>query len=124
MSKIEDLKKNSVGTQFSSENQPLRSGHPKGKRVSTILKETMDMDISQIDKELSGMNINKALALKLVAIALNKKSNDNDKLKAIKEIIDRTEGKATQHVDLVKKIEPRTAEDIKKELREILSDND
>jgi hypothetical protein len=59
-------------TQFSSTNQPKKNGRPKGRRnVATVLKEL-----------------------------LSTHSNNNEKLKAIKEILDRIEGLPDQNVNV------------------------
>ena len=94
----ENLKK---GIKFGEGQDPTKGGAPKGKRVTTILKEILGKDSTEIgiDNLPEGMDGNKALALELLTIAFSKKSRDNDKLSAIKEILDRLEGKPTQSVE-------------------------
>ena len=83
-------------TQFSSENQPEKQGRTKGSRnVATVLKELL----STQDKQLGGEgDFGSPLAKMLLKIAFDKNSSNNDKLKAIKEIIDRVEGKSEQNI--------------------------
>ena len=82
----ENLKK---GIKFGEGQDPTKGGAPKGKRVTTILKEILGKDSTEIgiDNLPEGMDGNKALALELLTIAFSKKSRDNDKLSAIKEIL-------------------------------------
>ena len=81
-------------TQFSSKNQPEGRGRPKGSRnVATVLRELL----STQDKELGGDgDFGSPLAKMLLKIAFDSESSNNDKLKAIKEILDRVEGKSEQ----------------------------
>jgi len=85
-------------TQFSKENQPEGRGRPKGSRnVATVLKELL----STQDKQLGGDgDFGSPLAKMLLKIAFDKESSNNDKLKAIKEILDRVEGKSEQTITL------------------------
>lgn len=100
----DNLLKGNPATQFPN-NDPTKGGAPKGKRITTILKELLGKDSTEIgiDNLPEGMDGNKALALELLTIAFSKKSKDNDKLSAIKEILDRMEGKPTQSVEQVVK---------------------
>lgn len=79
------------------------NGAPKGKRVSTIIKEILESgDLGKIRLDLKGVDDGKkALAIELLAIAFSNTENikTSDKLNAIKEVLDRTEGKATQRVE-------------------------
>lgn len=86
------------GTQFPI-NDPKQGGAPKGKRVSTILKELLSKEASKIgiDNLPDGIDGNKAIALELLSIAFDKKAKD--KLSAIKEVLDRIEGKSIQKVE-------------------------
>ena len=101
MPKGDNLKGVREATQF-PHNDPTNGGHPKGKRITTILKEILSQDISSLN--IKGLDIpegidgNKAIALELMAIAFDKKHKD--KLSAIKEILDRMDGKVTQPLDL------------------------
>ena len=83
-------------TQFTSTNQPAKRGRNKGSRnVSTVLKELL----SEQDKTIGGVgDFGAPLARMLIKIAFGKDSTDNDKLKAIREILDRIEGKAEQNI--------------------------
>ena len=85
-------------TQFSKDNQPEGRGRPKGSRnVATVLKELLALQ----DKELGGVgDFGSPLAKMLLKIAFDKESSNGDKLKAIKEILDRVEGKAEQNISI------------------------
>ncbi len=85
-------------TQFSKTNQPEGRGRPKGSRnVATVLKELLATQ----DKQLGGDgDFGSPLAKMLLKIAFDKESSNNDKLKAIKEILDRVEGKAEQVISI------------------------
>ena len=76
-------------------------GAKKGKRTTTIIKELLKMDVSKFstNKDLKGLDVQSALAVQLFALAFKDTESSKDKLNAIKEILDRTEGKATQHVE-------------------------
>jgi len=83
-------------TQFSSDNQPEKRGRPKGRRnVATVLKELLATQ----DENMGGVgDFGSPIAKMLIQIAFHKKSNNNEKLKAIKEILDRIEGLPDQNV--------------------------
>ena len=85
-------------TQFSSTNQPEKRGRPKGVRnVATVLKELL----STQDTNMGGIgDFGSPLAKMLIKIAFSNDSNNNDKLKAIKEILDRIEGLPEQNVNV------------------------
>tara|TARA_Y100001973_G_C5207250_1_gene342511 strand:- start:7410 stop:7781 length:372 start_codon:yes stop_codon:yes gene_type:complete len=85
-------------TQFSSTNQPEKRGRPKGVRnVATVLKELL----STHDQTLGGVgDFGSPIAKMLIKIAFSNDSNNNDKLKAIKEILDRIEGLPDQNVNV------------------------
>lgn len=93
-----NLLRGNPDTQF-PKNDPTKGGAPKGKRITTILKELLSKETSEIGiNDLpQGIDGNKALALELLKIAFDK--NSKDKLSAIKEILDRMEGKPTQVID-------------------------
>lgn len=79
---------------FSSANQPAGRGRPKGSTTLTcILKKLLEKKISYEDpetkKQIKG-KIGMVIALRLI---LNACQGENE---AIKEIIDRVDGKATQ----------------------------
>ena len=85
-------------TQFSSTNQPEKRGRPKGRRnVATVLKELL----SAQDKNMDGVgDFGAPIAKMLIQIEFSKQSNNNEKLKAIKEILDRIEGMPEQNVNV------------------------
>lgn len=89
------------GVKFGEGQDPTKGGAPKGKRITTILKEILNQDISKIglkDVDLpNGVDGNKAIAIELLTIAFSK--DHKDKLSAIKEILDRNEGKVTQPIE-------------------------
>jgi hypothetical protein len=80
--------------------QPGQSGNPngapKGKRVSTILKELLEDRVK--DKEGKELTRSQKLALKL--FTLSESDEDNSALRAIAEILDRTEGKSKQSIEV------------------------
>lgn len=77
---------------------PNPAGKPKGKTISTILSELLEKEV--IDEE-DGAKRTRAeiIALRLVKKAKSTKI-DAQALKAIEQILDRTEGKAKQTVDV------------------------
>ena len=85
-------------TQFSSTNQPAKNGRPKGRRnVATVLKELL----STQDAGMGGDgDFGSPIAKMLIKIAFSNDSNNNEKLKAIKEILDRIEGLPDQNVNV------------------------
>ena len=102
MAKLEG-NKSAKGKGFDSNPENInKSGAPKGKRVSTILKELLEKDLSALGvvDAPEGMDGNKALALQLLTIAFHKDSNQRDKISAITQILDRIEGKATQQIEV------------------------
>lgn len=94
----DNLLKGNPETQFPN-NDPTKGGAPKGKRISTILKEILSKETSEIGIENlpEGIDGNKAIAIELISIAFDKKHKD--KLSAIKEILDRVDGKVSQPVE-------------------------
>lgn len=94
----DNLLKGNPETQF-PKNDPTKGGAPKGKRISTILKEILSKEASEIGIENlpPGMDGNKAIAIELLSVAFDKKHKD--KLSAIKEILDRVDGKVSQPVE-------------------------
>lgn len=99
MAKIGDDKNIGKETRFPN-NDPTKGGAPKGKRLSTIIKELLDTDISNFSETLQGMDANKALAIELITMAFHKENTVKDKLSAIKEILDRIDGKPNQSTDI------------------------
>jgi hypothetical protein len=85
-------------TRFSSTNQPKKNGRPKGRRnVATVLKELLSVQ----DTNMGGEgDFGSPIAKMLIQIAFHKDSNNNEKLKAIKEILDRIEGLPDQNVNV------------------------
>ena len=85
-------------TQFTSENQPEKRGRPKGRRnVATVLKELL----STQDTSMGGLgDFGSPIAKMLIKIAFSNDSNNNEKLKAIKEILDRIEGMPDQNINV------------------------
>ena len=85
-------------TRFSSTNQPEKNGRPKGRRnVATVLKELL----STQDTNMGGEgDCRSPIAKMLIRIAFHKVSNNNEKVKAIKEILDRIEGLPDQNVNV------------------------
>ena len=85
-------------TRFTSENQPEKRGRPKGSRnVATVLKELLSVQ----DTNMGGVgDFGSPIAKMLIQIAFHKDSNNNEKLKAIKEILDRIEGLPDQNVNV------------------------
>ena len=83
------------GVKFGQGQDPTKGGHPKGKRISTIIKELLEKSITTYkpDAEDKKLSANEGLAVELITMAFGK---DKDKLNAIKEILDRIEGKAIQ----------------------------
>jgi len=87
-----------VGVPFTAENQPEGRGRPKGSRnAKTILNELLDLaeqvkhPVTHEDDEVSNREF---ILAKLVAMA---KSGD---LASIDRVLDRTEGKPTQALNL------------------------
>jgi len=85
-------------TRFSKDNQPEKRGRPKGRRnVATVLKELLATQ----DTNMGGVgDFGSPIAKMLIQIAFHKDSNNNEKLKAIKEILDRIEGLPDQNVNV------------------------
>ena len=89
---------NKEGVKFGDGQSTKLGGRKKGKAVTTIIKELLSKNASQFskNKDYAKLKGNEALAVELIAIAFNKDNSANEKLSAIKEILDRTEGKAVQ----------------------------
>ena len=92
---------NSNGFDKRKEEAASVGGAPKGKRVSTILKNLLDGNLDDIidNPMLKGKEGNEALAVQLLSLAFHKDSGSNEKLSAIKEILDRIEGKPKQEIE-------------------------
>ena len=90
-------KRNSNGLDKNKDNIN-KNGAPKGERLVTKLKKLLKSDAANIDKALEGLSVDDALMIQLVKIGLSGDDN-KEKLSAIKEILDRIEGKATQIVE-------------------------
>ena len=102
-----------------------KSGRPKGSRnVSTMLKQLLE----QLDKEKFNGNgdYGNPLAMKLMEMIFGKGHNDNVRMKAITEAIDRIDGKPVQSIDLgLEKmqgrfIEPPVQEEIEEKVKKKL----
>ena len=87
-----------IGVKFGEGQDSKKGGAPKGKRVSTIIKELLQTDIKNFNSSLEGMDANKAIAIELRTMAFHKDNSAKDKLSAIKEILDRIEGRSKQDV--------------------------
>lgn len=89
---------------FQKGDDPKRNmdGRPKGKSITTLLNELLEKKI----KDLDGTERTRAeiIALKLLSKATDAKIVDNSVLKAIEQILDRSEGKAKQTVNLTNNI--------------------
>ena len=96
MANEDNLKK---GIKFGQGQDPTKGGNVKGKRVSTILKELLGKSAKEFSKNKHFENLdgNTALAMEMVLMAFSKDDSSRDKLSAIKEILDRIEGKSIQH---------------------------
>lgn len=96
-------KKPPVHTRFSSTNQPDSAGRPHGSvSFKTEAKRLLEGMSSQMGGQLSPMGI---LARQLISLCLADKVNGKRvspavKLNALREILDRMEGKVAQTVDL------------------------
>jgi hypothetical protein len=74
---------------------PNPSGRPKGSRnLSTILREMLE---EEIDVNIDGVKLRKQFQ-EVIIRKLLKKANEGD-IRAITEVFDRTEGKATQVIE-------------------------
>jgi len=76
-----------------------KGGAPKGKRVSTIIKDLLGGNAKAFskNKDYKELDGNTAMAVELITMAFDKDNTSKDKLSAIKEIMDRIEGKSIQH---------------------------
>jgi hypothetical protein len=94
---IENLK--GKGVKFGEGQSTNKGGSPKGKRIATILKELLGKNAKEFSKNKAFVDLdgNTALAMELVLMAFSKDDSPRDKLNAIKEILDRIEGKSVQH---------------------------
>lgn len=82
------------GKKFKKGDKGNPHGAPKGKRMSTILREMLESGV-----KINGQKKDKeALAKELFTIAFSEKTPARAKLKAIEQILDRIEGKPTQTI--------------------------
>jgi len=111
MDKNDNLKK---GVKFGQGQPTNKGGAPKGKRISTIIKELLSGSAKNFskNKHFQKLDGNTALATELVLMAFSKDDNSRDKLNAIKEILDRIEGKSVQH-NIIEEKKQITGIDIK-----------
>ncbi|RIV50899.1 hypothetical protein D2V93_08490 [Flagellimonas taeanensis] len=96
----EDIHLDGKRTQFGKGQDPTKGGAPKGKRTTTILKDILnkkasDIGIEGLPDDIDG---NMAIAMELLRIAFGKDSNN--KLAAIKEIINRIEGRPLKSIQV------------------------
>jgi len=86
------------GVKFGEGQSRKGGGRKKGKTLNTILKEILSKDFSELSSDFpEGMEGNYAVALELIGIAFS--DNHKDKLGAIKEILNRVDGRVTQTVE-------------------------
>ena len=87
------------GVEFGKGQDPTKGGAPKGKRVSTIIKDLLTGNAKAFSKNKDYLELdgNTAMAVELITMAFDKDNTSKDKLSAIKEIMDRIEGKSIQH---------------------------
>ncbi len=80
----------------------ISPGHPGGQNFKTIARKFLEDSrkqsnpLTKLDQKLSGME---RMVLTLLDVAMNS-DNDQAKIAAIREILDRLEGKVSQGVDL------------------------
>lgn len=93
----DDIAKDGINTRFSKENQPDKNGRPKGSRsVGSVLKELL-AGMDPQDKRWQS-----PLAKKLIQIIFGKDENgkplynEKSQLTALREMLDRIEGKSVQ----------------------------
>ena len=98
MAKIGEDKNIGKATRF-PHNDATKGGAPKGKRISTVMKELLDLDVSEFSDKLKDMDTRTAIAVELVTIVFHTDSEVKEKMSAIKEILDRTEGKPNQKIE-------------------------
>ena len=100
MGKEENFKGNTKATQFGNGQPTNKGGTKKGKRISTILKELLQGDAKRFSKneDYNKLNTNTAIAIELIAMVFHKDSHPKDRLNAIREILDRVEGKPKQNL--------------------------
>ena len=97
------LEGNKYNAGFDSKPENInRQGSPKGKRTSTIIKEMLQGDVSKFsdNADVKGLDTNTAIVVKLIGIVFHNDTTNRDKLNAIREILDRTEGKPLQSIDI------------------------
>lgn len=75
------------------------NGAPKGTTISSYLKKLLEGTINLLDEKGNKIQLTRAeaIALKLLSKALSKSATDQAQLKAIEQILDRTEGKSKQN---------------------------
>jgi hypothetical protein len=115
-----------------------QSGNPKGRRkgkmVSTILKELLEKKVTGIDpfddNTKKKMTVSEAIAIKLITKVVNKDKlgrESKDFLECLKILLDRTEGKSVQILDIDQNVtvtEPEvTKDDVLEKLDELANQN-
>lgn len=96
-------------------------GRPKGKSLTTILSNMLDSKIeikNPLTNKKERVSIAEGLAIKLIYNGLSKGKNN---IQAIKEIMDRTEGKALQNIVLEGDLELNAKKKNREELIERLN---
>ena len=106
-----NLKGMGKATQFGmpNGNDNAKGGTKKGKRISTIIKDLLDTNAAAFSDNIDYKNLdtNTALAVELITMAFHKDNSTKDKLNAIKEILDRVDGKPKQSFDFdVSEVKP------------------
>jgi len=81
-----------------------KKGKDTGPHLSTMLKNLLELPIEQvvpvIEEHCKGKSLKEATAIQLIVMAMHPDTPHNVKLSALREIWDRTEGKAQQNVQL------------------------
>ena len=97
-----NLKNSGLATQFGQPNgnDNTKGGTKKGKTTTTIIKELLKSKVNLFsnNEDYKGLDVNTALAVELISMAFHKSNKPAEKLNAIKEILDRIEGKPKQSI--------------------------
>lgn len=108
-------KGNKAGKKFSATNQPDPSKKgPKGRRVTTILKDLLDTKIKNPNDPSGGeLPANEAIAVKIITLCMD------GNIQAIKELLDRTEGKVATPIEVDDHRKERTLESVEAEIAQL-----